>query len=221
MSYNQTQDLLDQMNHNVGIAPPPAPKAPAKNPYGLNEYNDTNGGAKLPDVIGSDSNQRGMEMGAFNNAGRTVRDLGNNFQPTSDRLYQGYESAAKSGLARSMRGIKNSYNSRGLLGSGMQGNASASLVADTKNDLATKRQSINQGLLGDIGTAENSFFGIGNNLSENGADTANPYLSGVQSELALQTGDDALASQAYGGLASGAGALAGTGLASLMRRNKG
>jgi len=181
--------------------------------YGDNDYKIP--GAELPSL-----DKRNQVQGGFNKNLGAAKDYLGNFNATSDRLYQGYENAARSSLAKGMKGVKQDFNSRGLLGSGMQADKSAQLTNSVNSDLLTKRSDINRGLLGNLNQMEGNAFTLGNEVARGGPDTANPYLSGVGSQLALESGSQEMMGQMYGDISQGIGALGGYGLANLMRKTR-
>lgn len=134
----------------------------------------------------------------------------------SDSIYNPAAATARQGLASTIRSNRNSYNSRGLLNSGGEQGSEAAATATTNQGLQSTRQSINQGLLSNANTLYGNAFSTATGNAQPGPETASTYLSGVQSAIGQQTGQQQLTNSTIGGLASGVGAIGGLGLASAM-----
>jgi hypothetical protein len=190
---------------------------------GVDDSNDPTGGA-LPEYTGGDvpgaqlpgTQKRDQVGGAFKGRIDAAKKYLANMKATGDAAYATYANQSRRKLASSIKGVKNDFNSRGLLNSGLQGDAVAGTTAGVNSDLINKRSEINQGLLGNQQQLEAGAYDLASIMAQRGPNTADPYLSGIGSNIALQSADSALASDMYGQIGAGAGALGGTALASQM-----
>jgi hypothetical protein len=210
------QEPAGGINKNPGgVQAPGQPPQKQFDPSGggLPEYTseDYNFNSQLPGT-----QKRDQIGGAFAKSLGGAQSYLQNLRGNSDKAFNSYAGVARNELAKSIQGTKNNFNSRGLLGSGLQGDAVARQTAGANADLDQKRSEINSGLLGNLATMEDNTYGLSSLMAQGGPDTANQYLTGIGTRLAEESGDSALASQMYGNAAQGAGALGGTSLAALM-----
>lgn len=212
-----------------GIDPRYRPQGPGtsnsrgdvKSPVGqiLPEFRDDNfqiPGAQLPSSRGKD-----LAATAFNRQSQAAGDYLAKMKENSDRAYLSLQKESKKKLDRSIKGVKNDFNARGLLNSGLSADAEGGARTAANIELARGRSDINRGLLQNLDLMEGNVFNTANVLAQPGPDTANPYLSGIGSELALETGANDLAAQMAGNISGGVGAIGGAGLASLISQGRG
>lgn len=138
-----------------------------------------------------------------------ANDLSNNFQKYSDERYEPFAAAERGKLDKTLRGVKSDFNSRGLLNSGLQGDAEANQRASANSRLQGYRSNINQGLLNDINTARGNAFDLASLMAKGGPNTAEMQLDQLAQQIALSSEDEAMASQAYGNLSTGFGKFGG------------
>lgn len=192
---------------------------------GVKDPNDPTGGM-LPEYTGGSvpgaqlpgTANRDRVAGGFKSQLAIAREYLNNMKSNSDRAYQTYANESRKKLDRSIKGVKEDFNARGLLGSGLQADRVAGTTTAANVDLDNRRAEINQGLLGNLGQLEGNAFDTASILAQRGPDTANPYLSGVGSNIAAQSADSALAAEMYGQIGQGVGAIGGAGLGSLIQQ---
>lgn len=203
--------------YNLANVPTPPPSANDSDPThgALPEY--ANSGYQIPGAQLPSTRNRDRVGNAYNSQLKNAKSYLANMKANSDRAYQTYANESRRKLASSIKGVKNDFNSRGLLGSGLQADRVAGTTSAANMDLVNKRAEINQGLLGNLGQLEGNVFNTGNILAQPGPDTANPYLSGVGSDIAAQSANSELAAAMYGDIAKGGGAVAGMGLSNLMQ----
>lgn len=179
------------------------------------EYTEA-GGGKLPGAQVPGQAQFGTAFGDQLKAAENYRDT---LKSKSDTLYNAFSNRARRDLDKGIKNVKNDFASRGLLGSGMQGAAEGGMRAATASGLAEKRAEINQGLLGNLGSMESGAYDLASAIANTrGPDTYSPYLSYVQTNMANQAEDDALANQMYGQIGQGLGGLGGSLLANSMAK---
>lgn len=169
---------------------------------------------QAPSIPGVATPQRNPQQSAL--AGQQLQqsqDYLANMQANSDSLYGTAAATARTQLAGTIRGTRNSYNSRGLLSSGAETSAEEGATADTQNQLASTRASINSGLLSTQAGMEGNAFNSYANLAQPGAQIAGTYLSGVGSNIGQQTQNTQIANAAYGNIGQGLGAAGAAGLA--------
>lgn len=138
-----------------------------------------------------------------------AKDLSDNFGRYSDERFEPFAQVERGKLDRNLRGVKNDFNSRGLLGSGLQADAEAGTRAESNAYLRGVRGDINQGLLGDIEKTRGNAFDLASMMARGGPNTSQLQLDQLAQMIALSSENDALASQAYGNLSSGVGRLGG------------
>jgi hypothetical protein len=190
---------------------------------GVADPNDPTGGV-LPEYTGGtvpgaqlpSSQKRDQVGGAFKGRIDAAKKYLANMKATGDAAYATYQNQSRRKLAGSIKGVKNDFNSRGLLNSGLQGDAVAGTTAAVNSDLINKRAEINQGLLGNQAQLEGNAYDLASVMAQRGPSTADAYLSGIGSNIALQSADSALASQMYGQIGAGVGAIGGSALAGQM-----
>lgn len=211
LPYSQQGPLKDRPESgggsSNGVADPDDPTGGA-----LPEYTGgTIPGAQLPGT-----GKRDAVKGAFTSQMGAAKKYLANMKANSDAAYASYQNQSRRKLASSIKSVKNDFNARGLLGSGLQGDAVAGTTANANADLINKRAEINQGLLSNLNQLEGNAYDTASILSMNGPNTAEPYLAGIGSNIALQSADNALASEMYGQIGQGLGAAGGSALASTM-----
>jgi hypothetical protein len=141
--------------------------------------------------------------------GRT-KDLKANYQRNSDDAYNAVASSEKRSVDKSLKNVKNDFNSRGLLGSGLQADQELGVRGQSANKLATARRDINTGLLSDISGSRGKGFDLASMMTTPGANTSGYQLDVLANQLALSSENEAIQASAYGNLAAGGGALAGS-----------
>lgn len=204
-----------------GINPAVKKKANGDDPTGgvLPEYSNDN--FQIPGAQMPSSDKRNRIGGAFKSQLSAAKSYLANMKARGDQAYQTYADQSRRRLANSIKSVKNDFNSRGLLGSGLQGDAVASATSAANSDLINKRAEINQGLLGNLNQLEGNVYDTGNLLAQKGPGVADAYLAGVGSNIARESADNALAAEMYGQIGQGVGAVGGSALASYMAGNRG
>ncbi len=125
-------------------------------------------------------------------------------------LMDSYSDSSRRQLAETMRGVKNDFNSRGLLGSGLEYRGRMGAVSDANAALLAKRQEVNRGLLDTETGLNRNIYDIADMSVTPGADLAFPYLENVRSRIAQMYDDATAQNQAYAGIASGLAGGVGT-----------
>lgn len=210
----QSQQYMDGYNK---IAAGPNSIFLPKNPDGTNTLPEYQGGGNAG-AIGSTETPavNPLAQSMYNQQLQGASDYAAQMPQLSDTLYNNAASQARTGLTQTDRSTRNNYNARGLLNSGGERSDEASAKASTEANLAGTRSSINQGLLTNLQGMESNAFGSAAGLAQPGPNIAQPYLSGVQSNIFQQMTDASMQGQMYGQVAQGLGSIAGQGLAGAM-----
>lgn len=177
--------------------------------YGIGETSVP--GAKAP------MNRNPLADTLFQRQLQGAKDYSNNLKSTSDNLYNNVAQGARAGLAQNIKGIRNNFNARGLLKSGGEAGAELGAQAKTTQGLQQARGQINQGLLSNLQGMQGNAFGTAAGLAQPGPNIADPYLSGIGTDIASQMQDAQAQGQAFGQISQGVGALGGYGLANAMQ----
>jgi len=185
----------------------------------LDKYQESHGqgvpGASMPND--DKKNQIGA---AFQGQLGAAKSYLAKMKANSDKAFNSYANQSRNNLAKSIKGTKNDFNSRGLLGSGLQSDRIAGQTSATNTDLNQTRSSINQGLLSNLNQMERGVFDISNTYTQPGIDVAGNELADTQLDVARNIGDSEMNNAAIGQIGGGIGAVGGTGLAELMAGKK-
>lgn len=152
----------------------------------------------------------------FNTQNQQAKDYANNLGANSDQLYNSYATQARQQLAGTLGQVKNDYNSRGLLNSGVEAGAEANQIGATNANLDQTRSAINSNLLGNLNTMQGNAATTAGQIGQAGPSIAMPYLSGVASNIGAETANQGLLNSIYGSVGAAAGAAGGAGLAGYM-----
>ena len=170
------------------------------------EYADGTG-FKIPDVRSPKEDKRLKEI--QDRQLETAKDFRNNIPQFSEMAYNDYSKGARQNLASNIAKTRASYNSRGLLKSGVRQGAELGERGASAVDLYSKRAEINKGLLGLADSLDANAFNTAGNRAGLGSGLGGVALSGLQTGVDQDISNLQNQSTLYGGIASGLGRLGG------------
>jgi hypothetical protein len=124
--------------------------------------------------------------------------------------------AARFQTKEGTRRNRNAFNSRGLLSSGGRVAADSRVAGQAQTGLAAAIRDNNGRLQAGKDQLAGNVFSSAATLAQPGGNVADPYLSGVQSNIASMMADQQASAQAYGGIAQGLLAAGGYGAAAAL-----
>ncbi len=157
--------------------------------------------------------------GAYEKSRKGAQDYAKNLRATGDKIYGTYAEDARRQLPGMIQKQRESFNSRGLLHSGMERNAEAGTVGAVTRDLAEKRSGINQELNQNLKALEAGQFGTAGLIAAPGPQSATGELQRIGTQLGATTTSNLQNAQLIGSILGGAASVGGGALANNMQAN--
>ena len=136
--------------------------------------------------------------------------LKDRFRQNSDQAYNAAATSERKKLSKELGNVKNDFNARGLLNSGLQTESELGARGKSANRLSTARREINTGLLRDIDQSRTNSFDLASMMATPGANTSGYQMDLLANQLAISAENEAGQAAAYNNLSSGLGGFGGS-----------
>lgn len=163
--------------------------------------------------------KRDPEQAALYQKGlKASQDYFKNLKNYSDTLYNDQAQRTRQDVDKGIKKVKNDYNSRGLLNSGVATQSQLDVGNEGGAQLADYRGQLNRGLLDTAQNMESGVFDMASGLSTGGLNTAGSYINRLTSDIQKQNQDTQMNTDLLGSVGSGVGKAAGLGIGQLVRK---